>query len=272
MKKFTFLALAFAAVLVSCDKSEDNEPQVEYDVITFEGSEWDGLVPSSQAYGDAPLYSNTQYTWSDNVTGLSGCVNADPNYSSAAGSWYPYLYAYSVGGSAISNYTNSVADVKSADEDEYDSAFNLQLAAPIGGYNSSENFLVAYSPATLTFTEAKTIGYLYVTNTSYTLYECTDSNSYVGGLNATDYVTVTFEGFNAEGNSVGSVDAYLATNGVAITDWKKVNLSSLGEVASIEITCTSSNGYTSSYDNVYYSNVPSYVAIDNIAVVKADEE
>ncbi len=262
MKKFSILAFAFAAfALVSCESTENDEPQVEYDVITFEGSEWDALVPSSQSYGE-PLYGDTQVSWSDSATALSGSINAD--------SWGYYTYAFWAGGSAVSNYTDGITGADS----------NVQLAVPIGGYNSSNNFVVVYSDqstlysggekAALTFDNgARTIDHLYLANTSYMLNSAINGDGYyvpVGGLIDTDYFTVTFTGYDADDNETDSVVAYMAENGVCEMGWKKVSLLELGAVSKITVVCDSSviSGGTNA--------VPGYIAIDNIAVVKVDEE
>lgn len=263
MKKITIWAFALAVVaMVSCsENSEENDGMSNYDVITFEGSEWDALIPSSQSEGE-PLYGNVQESWSDSVTALSGSINTD--------SYGTYTYAFWAGGSAVSNYTD---DIDGADS-------YVQLAVPIGGYNGSNNFVVVYSDqstvyyggekAALTFDNgARTIDHLYLANTSYMLNSAIyGDGTYVpvGGISDTDYFTVTFTGYDADDNETDSVVAYMAEKGVCEMGWKRVSLASLGAVSKITVVCDSSVTYGGT------NAVPGYVAIDNIAVVKSDEE
>ncbi len=233
-----------------------------YSIITFEGDEWNALVPASQSSYTEPLYSNTQYTWSDTATGLSGNVNEN--------GWKYYdtdlAYAFWSGGSIVSNYDDGIENADS----------NVQLAVPIGGYNGSDNFVVVYSDqstvyyggekAALTFDNgARTIDHLYLANTSYMLNSATNGDGYyvpTGGIVSGDYYTVTFTGYDADNNETDSVVAYMAYDGVCEMSWKKVSLLELGAVSKITVLCDSN--VISSGTNA----IPGYVAIDNIAVVK----
>ncbi len=263
MKKFTIFAMVAAAMLAACSDDDDAvAPGSKFDVITFEGDAWNSSVVTSQVYGSEPLYGETQYTWSDAVSGLSGFVSED--------SWGTYAYAFSSGGSAISNFIAPAEATITYDE---------QLSVPgdangNGGNNGSDNFLVVYSdssslawgnePAVLTFSNgAKAIDHLYLANTSFMLNSCINGDGITEGLSDTDWFTVTITGYDADGVELANpVVVYMAENGVEVMDWKKVDLSSLGVVSKIEFVCDSS--VLSSSLNA----IPGYIAIDDIAVVK----
>ncbi len=116
----------------------------------------------------------------------------------------------------------------------------------------------------------------YITNTTATYYSMLEGDAFAkkfGGENGTDkdWFKVTFEGIDTAGKSTGTVDFYLADfrsdnseEDYIINNWRWVDLSSLGNVAKVYYTVSSSD--TSSYGG--YMNTPAYFCLDKVAVEK----
>lgn len=215
---------------------------------------WSSLIDSDQAYGSF-LYGD-EYKWTDsNNTELhSEIAGYDWGYGSG------FSYAFYNGGIAVSNYYCEVAESVGSDK---------QLSIPVvdnsgnSGNGGSENFAVVYAPTTLSFSdgEARVIDHMYVTNTSYALVSATiDDGDGYGPLVGDEEFWVSVTGYDADGESVGELTLTLATTSNHISKWTKWDLSSLGAVASIYINVDSDNKSNG------YSNIASYVAIDDIAV------
>ena len=93
--------------------------------------------------------------------------------------------------------------------------------------------------------------------------------------NHPDHFSLFFTGYsgpNATGTVVGSVESVLADYRFSddaldfvVDQWTQVDLSGLGGARSIALSWFSTD--TSTYDDVTYINTPTYVAIDNLAVV-----
>lgn len=149
-----------------------------------------------------------------------------------------------------------------------------------GGAQDSENYAVAYvsdfstfGPPTLEIgdgTETTTLAGLHVTNTTYAYLSMLDGDDYskqFGGETGEDpdWFLLTIHGFDESGAEVGTVEVYLADyqSDVAdedyiLDDWTWVDLSSLGAVASLQFTLTSSDM------GDYGMNTPAYFALDSI--------
>lgn len=240
---------------ITITDNEAWEPATEdYHTISFDGDAWDALIDSPE-YGGDLLYTNaSDYFWKDEATQLYGALN---NGS--------YGCAFYSGGTAVSNYHCGIAD----------GGYTTQLSIPTDlAAHSGDNFLVAYgykasyndSRAVMQFADgtARKIRGLWVTPTSYFLNSTTNGDSYNSPATETTYVYVVFEGFDADGNSVGTVKRRLQNGTIPLSKWAYVDLTPLGKVVSVKIDFDASEDQIGSYG----LNTPAYVAIDDIEVCK----
>lgn len=265
MKKYFFFALALvsATLFVSCSDDDPVAPEDLYSTVTFEGTTWDALIDSPEnggkllygASGYGYAEGETVYAWTDSETSLHSTLNAGA-----------YGTAYWAGGAAVSNYSCDVAN----------GSFTTQLSIPTGtGAHSGKNFLVVtgYSDETgvdtravLSFADGKLrqLRGLWVLPTSYFLHSMTVGDGYNATATADTFVDVTFEGFDASGNSTGLATQRLQNGTTPLTAWTYVDLKKLGKVASLKVNFVASADQYGSYG----LNTPAYVAIDDIEVVK----
>lgn len=244
---YSFMGLAKAAV---------------YETVDFEGEYWNALIDPKQ-YGGKLLYGesgmgyeedNGVYEWTDATTSLHSKLNGSD------GSW-----AYWCGGVAVSNYTCNIAD----------GSPSTQLSLPTGmAAHSGNNFVVAYgyydggwdSCPVIDFKDgvARKIKGLWVTNNSYFLNSLINGDGINSAATDATFIDVTFEGFDAARLSQGKVKCRLQDGKTSVTDWKYVDLSSLGAVNSLKVNYEFSDDQKSSYG----FSAPAYVAIDDVQIYK----
>lgn len=274
------VAISAMAQLPSGDKRSSAPESYELVVLTFEddeykgggnmlgNSDWSSLIDDPQ-YGGPLLYGpngvgfdNEEdiYWWYDeNNTGLYSAIN------DAYGS-----YCYWSGGAALSNYVNS-----SYDEGGYMTQLEAYSPTGKGGHNDSDNFLVCYgydddSPFSMdsrprfSFQDGqpKVIDHLYLALNCYTLHSLAYGDDFSTAATEGDYVNITFEGIDAEGNSTGMVTVPILDPEThkALIGYTKVDLSSLGEISTLLLNMVSN------IDNGYGLSVPAYYILDDIAV------
>ena len=124
---------------------------------------------------------------------------------------------------------------------------------------------------TITLDKAQTISAVHITNTNYAYYSMLDGDGFAkkfGGPTGADedWFLLTITGKDAGGNPTGTVAFYLAdfrfvdnADDYIIKDWTLVELSSLGEVESLEFGLSSSDG-----GQGMAMNTPAYFAIDSV--------
>jgi hypothetical protein len=139
-------------------------------------------------------------------------------------------------------------------------------------------YAVGYDLATLTLPAGQNTPLsLRVTNTTYAALSLRDgdgaagSGKKFGGVsgNDPDFFLLTIEGFGAGNTSLGKIDFYLADYRFAlnaqdyiVTDWRLIDLTSLGEnVAKLQFSVSSTD------NGAFGINTPAYFAIDNVSVV-----
>ena len=261
MKKI-YLSLLFAcATFVGA-----NAQSYEVKVLDFEGEKWSSLIDSPQ-YGGPLLYGEDgygfdeeedAYTWYDEGnTYLKSTIN---------GGWGTWCFWS--GGVAVSNYYNEISE----------GSYLNQLSVNYNkdgnhGYNNSANFAACFGYSDISMGDARpiitfgdgvarVIDHMYVNNTAYFLNGMTGGTGINPAATADTYIDLVAEGFDATGQSVGTVKIRLQEGLTSMTEWTKFDLSSLGAVASIKL------GYDASSDqfNNYGYAAPGYVAIDDIAV------
>lgn len=244
---YSFMGLAKAAV---------------YETVDFEGEYWNALIDPKQ-YGGKLLYGesgmgyeedNGVYEWTDATTSLHSKLNGSD------GSW-----AYWCGGVAVSNYTCNIAD----------GSPSTQLSLPTGtAAHSGNNFVVAYgyndggwdSCPVIDFKDgvARKLKGLWVTNNSYFLNALNNGDGINSAVTDATFIDVTFEGFDATGHSQGKVKCRLQDGKNSVTDWKYVDLSSLGAVNSLKVNYE----FSDDQKNSYVFSAPAYVAIDDVQIYK----
>jgi hypothetical protein len=143
-----------------------------------------------------------------------------------------------------------------------------------GGQGGSTNYGIVFVgweiPPTLTLTTPQVLSGLYVTNDNYTYYDMLHGSAFSkksGGPtgNDEDWLKLTITGLDATGQVTGTVDFYLADFRFAdnaedyiLNSWAFVNLSSLGEVKSLQFRLDSSD------KGAFGLNTPTYLCIDTI--------
>lgn len=179
---------------------------------------------------------------------VSGSYSFSNAYNLSYGSWSGFAYS------------NSTARDFLTMADQYNSVTG-------GGYNSSENFAVAFSSGTvdvLNSEEGDTIAGCYVTNSAYTLNTILNGDSYARKFETGDYLKIIFTGKRADSTETSSVEYYLAdyrSNNPALhtyaDTWEWVDLSSLGKVVSVKFTIDGSDS------SAWGLNTPAYFCLDN---------
>lgn len=241
----------------------------EFNVLTFEdtysGTYWASLIDPVEYYGSLLYNNEAGYNWVDQNTSLSsGIIGAD----------------FWNGGHAISNYV--LSDYTSVG---YTQQLSVTPASgDKGGNNGSEKFAIVYfmtSEYAMDNLEAlheyipvlklsdgseKTFDHIYVNNTSYMLSSIFYGDGYTDPYDTDDieseYIKLCVYGFDKDGNKAGKVEMSLLdedTNTV-VTDWTKLDLTSLGAVNSIALAVDGNN-----YSWGYF-NRPAYVAYDDVAI------
>lgn len=237
MKKYFYLAVALCMgfAMTSCDDDEDDNIAT----LTFEGSSWTKLIDSPQ-YNGPLLYGEGKdtYDWADKATGLNGGLTR---------AWGG-TYGYSEGGTAISNYV--------CDSIQKHNTYLFQLEVPVS--NGSKNFAVVYCDASLSFDEgvSRVIRSMDICPTTYLLGVETYGDGYAKALtDEGDFMTLTITADNGK-----TIDVDFARDGQFLKTWKRIDLTSLGQVNKISFTMDGSD--KSSYGPKH----PKYFAFDNVVV------
>jgi hypothetical protein len=147
-------------------------------------------------------------------------------------------------------------------------------AIPGSGQGRSANYGVAYvgwlEPPTLTLSRSQILQGLYVTNDNFAYYAMLNGSAPAkkfGGQTGDDpdWFKLTIIGKNAAGDTTGKVDFYLAdfrfadnSQDYVINSWRFVDLTSLGEVKTLQFVLDSSD------KEKYGINTPGYFCIDTI--------
>ncbi|MEG1554496.1 MAG: DUF4465 domain-containing protein [Rikenellaceae bacterium] len=148
----------------------------------------------------------------------------------------------------------------------------------LGGHNGSQAFIVAYCSVGgmgggnsnmdfQTVGKEAVIDHVFITNGTYAYLSMLNGDSFAKKFSYTDkdWFKLTFVGYNKSGVKTGSVDFYMAdfrtpSSPGIVTEWTKVDLSSLGKVNKIEFLMDSSDVGS------YGMNTPGYFCMDDIVV------
>ena len=238
--------------------------QVALNVLDVNGSYWDALIDNPQ-YGGDLLYGpmdpetytyNVEYKWVDPVTLLA--------FNGFASNWGSVCF--SSGGEAISNWV--VSDFKNA-------GYLRQLEVPVAPPTGS-NFIVHYGgedsqTVSLAFADgnARTIQSIEYVMTSYVANSAIYGDGYFGPMAEPSYLAIRAIGIDEEGNKTSAttdlidgadVADYLA--GTKTIEWKKWDLSVLGEVVSVKFEVF---GSADCYGDWGF-NAPAYFAYCDVVV------
>ena len=188
----------------------------------------------------------------------SGPVSLDNSFNTNFGSW---------SGWAISKTTDTLT-----------AGFTNQYSAITGGGGlSSQTYAVANTfgqqPPSITLdSENESFRSIEVTNTTYAALSMRQGDSFAkmfGGESGDDpdFFLLTIEGVGDDGESVGTVDFYLADFRFAdnsldyiLDEWTTVDVSSLSDAVSLEFALSSSDVGS------FGINTPAYFAVDNLTL------
>lgn len=210
-------------------------------------------------FEDIDLQGKTYYDGSDGY----GLIATAEKFSFMNYNPGGYWYGFGVSATRSDIYTGNYKD---------DSQFNSVVA----GGMQSEKFAVCYynEYQANNYDEYPEIyaednikpEYAYITNTAYTVKSMTEGDTFSKKFDETDWLKLTIIGLDDEDKETGEpVEFYLAKDGNIVTEWTKVDLTSLGVCSHIRFTmsCSQTSGG--------YMNTPAYFALDNMKAAITDE-
>jgi len=243
MKKIKKSIVALLLILVvfnACKKTTGNLIEtkiINFENLTFNGSSyWDGSDGSGKF--------------------KSGNMTFDNNYNSTYGSWDSFVYSQ-LGDTVTPGYTNQY------------SVFDHT--------NGLNKFAIYYPPfscnsfASFPNDSVYLVTSISVCNSTYAALsmkfgDAPPAKKFGGPSgNDPDWFKMTVIGFNAAGDSVKSVDFYLAdyrfdnnSQDYIINKWTRVDLTPLGKINKLTFRLSSSD------NGAWGMNTPSYVCLDNL--------
>lgn len=279
MKKlFLLVFVAFASA--SCSKSEEVNPIVKFDVISFEEGtgladiEGNEVIPGEiEVVGGSAAAKHQNVYWAkggvfDAYTNTENFVKTYSGILCAAfkeGAWFGTYYsdyggnADTWGGFALSrNYNKTAMTV------DYNNQFSAWATT---GAKGSKTCLIGYDSdwmgntyalPTVKFAQPRIVDHLYMANSTMT-YAYTPSKSVPEGETYFYKVVITGSLNDVE---TGKVECVLINGTVKVEDWTKVSLCSLGDVDKL-VFKPASNDLSGTF-----LNDPAYFCIDEIALVK----
>ncbi len=187
----------------------------------------------------------------------SGAAKLYNNFNTTYQSWQDFAY---------SNMTDTTTP-----------GYGNQYSVIAGsGANASDNFALAYDgkntgdfegnhPKIDIYGDPAVVSGVYLTNTTYSYLSMLNGDTYTDPYDTGDFTTVTIHGYDDLGSQTGTVDFNLADfrngNSYIVDEWTWVDLSGLGEVASLEFAMSSSQ-----LGDFNYMNNPAYFAMDDLTI------
>lgn len=248
MKKFKiqlFVVLLGLSIFFSCKKNGDNvvTNTVDFENLTVGASGyWNGFDGSGGFTSSGMTFTN--------------------EYNFTYFSWQGFSY------SQISDVLPPLPPTSSA--------IDLNQFSVFDAANGSNKFIIYYPPfgsdlyASLPVGTENIFRSVSVCNSVYAALAMRDGNLFskkFGGEshNDKDWFKLTIIGYNAAGDSVKSVDFYLAdyrfdnnSKDYIIKKWTNVDLTSLGKINKVTFR------FSSSDNGIYGMNTPAYVCLDNL--------
>jgi hypothetical protein len=210
-----------------------------------------GLVPVAD-FEDLTLAPESYWNGSD---GSGGFASGSARLSNAFTDWGGGVTSWE--GFAYSNRTDTAL-----------AGFDGQYTAAGGSAPSGGNYAVGYlgfsSLPTITVSSPMVISGLYVSNDLYAASVLRDGDAMFGvdPFSVGDWFSLTITGKDSVGQATGSQTTYLADfrdgQRSILTDWRFVDLSSLGVVSSLEFSMASSDV------GDWGMNTPTYFVVDTI--------
>lgn len=119
--------------------------------------------------------------------------------------------------------------------------------------------------------EGEVVSGFYVTNSAYSYASIIKGDNYAKKFGMGDWFKLTVTGYDAAGESTGTVDFYLAdlrdaNYAYIVNDWRWVDLTSLGKVKRLGFTMSSSDS------GQWGMNTPAYFCLDNLGGTKPEHE
>ena len=222
-------------------------------------STWSDLVDDAQYNGTLTYTAGGVYKWCDAQNTLLT---------------HSFTTPYWNGGHAISNFTNP--GFTNNDLPANTAWYELQFATLDGGNNGSKNFCVHNGHVddynadyttmqTIAFADgkARVIDHMYITNTCYVLNSLVYGDGYNPPANDTTTFHIVAIGQDANGHEI-SRTTFALYNGKdsLLTEWKKWDLSVLGEVNAVAFNIVGTNDLYGQWG----LNAPAYFAYDDVAV------
>ena len=142
--------------------------------------------------------------------------------------------------------------------------YGNQFSVYTGQAHSGSNFGIGYQDTyngfypQFSLSSPTQISGVYVTNTTYAALAMLNGQDGATAFDENSWFKLTITGKNALDDATGTVDFYLANGRDIVDEWTWVGLTSLGTVASLELSLTSSD------NGMFGMNTPAYFAIDTI--------
>ena len=274
--------------------SLDNAVALQFSLSSSDVGDWGMNTPAYFAIDDVTLYNARLTDFED----VGGSLAAESHYQGSSDGEYTFDSGQFTFDHAVSwsgyywdqwTYSNET-DVTTA-------GYTNQFSAYLTETDSSNTYAIAYSGLSGGYGEGNTVTLdavdgldfqsLDVTNTTYAAlsmlqgddfarqfgyldlnddgdYE--DAGEYDGDYPDWFLLTITgYDGAAGSGEEIGTIEFYLADYRSAddsldyvVDDWTTIDLTSLGEAASLAFS------FSSSDNSVWGMNTPAYVAVDNI--------
>ena len=276
--KNIFLIVVAVLAFTACSDDDGPKDTVEYDIISFETAE--GMLDAGgkevalrdvEIGGYVPgsfhnVFCAKEYMNEEDASGnyFDGMLFTTADKKIAFGSYFSDMAkdqygAYDTwGGFALSkNYSQTpTADGTSDYSGSHFSAWTKS------GANNTATFALAYfndygaydyNTPRIKFVGTREVGYLYMANATVTGQYKSPRDDYWFKVSVTGYL---------DGNKGKTVEQVLISGKTIVSDWVKVDCSSLGSVDELRFD-VSSNDMSGTF-----LNCPSYFCIDEIALVK----
>lgn len=250
MKRFIpFVALAFAFALASCDDSNENggtTDQPDIRTVSFNGAL---TAPETEFVGQKDSLPEGSYYYPDTFKDKDGLCEFT-HYASTFGDAFGGGFTYTNKTDTTTNdYANSSAITgRGVSGDTY-------LVCNADTY--AGNTFVS-RVAEIRFAQALTVQGAWFTNATYAYLQMRDGG--IGkAFGAGDWYKVTVRGW-LDGEETGTVDVYLAEDGLLANTWQQHDLSELGTVDMVDFT------FDSTDKGEWGMNNPAYFCMDGLTL------
>ena len=248
MKKIYSLLLLTVVILCSCDNNDDNSNVIDSTTVTLN---LQGKLSSPESeftgvFKDEPVGS---YSYKNTFVDQTGYFVFDS-----------YVTSYSSFGGGFT-YTNKTDKTTTGYTNNSAITGTGKLSATYMTVNPS-----AYSTDKFHFAGnlSHTIKGMYVTNSTYAYLSMKNGDNIAKKFVDGDWLKLTVTGLDAQGNTTGTVDFYLADyrNGkkILIDQWTWVDLSALGQAAEVKFSMTSTD------NGNWGMNTPAYFCMDGFTI------